>query len=82
MCLELDTGSYVSTLRLADAYAAGATVLPTRERALAYDGNTIELLGECTIFVSFASRTTKHRFLVVNSCNQTYLAETYALILG
>ena len=34
-CFELDTGSYVSTIRLHDACAAGATVHNTHERALA-----------------------------------------------
>ena len=70
---EVDTGSYVSTIRLHDAHAAGAHIQPTRERALAYGGTNIELFGECNITVSFASKTKIHRFLVVASNQENLL---------
>ena len=70
---EVDTGSYVSTIRHDDARLAGAEILPTQERALAYGGAKIELLGECNINVSFASKIKMHRFLVVHSNQENLL---------
>ena len=41
---ELDTGSFVSTIRRVDVIKAGGTIIPTAEKAMAYGGARINFL--------------------------------------
>ena len=69
---EVDTGSYASTLRVRDAKLAGVSVLPTAEKALAYGGASIDLVGECFIPVKLGKVEYSHKFLVVK-CKEVNL---------
>ena len=64
---ELDTGSHISTLCERDAMKCGASIQATADRALAYGGASINLIGECKIPVKLGSFQTNHKFLVVNN---------------
>ena len=62
----MDTGSYVSTLSASDVKNSGITVLPTKEKAIAYGGTSIDLIGECISPIKLGQVVFQHRFLVVN----------------
>ena len=66
-CFEVDTGSFVSTLRQDDAIRAGICIIPTSETALAYGGASIHLLGECIIPVRLGDVSKEVKFLVVDN---------------
>ena len=63
---EVDTGSYVSTLKAKDVRNAGISVVPTTEKAVAYGGTSIDLIGECILPIKLGQVVFQHRFLVVN----------------
>ena len=62
---ELDTGSYVSTLCERDVLCTGASIQPTHEKALAYGGTPIKLIGECFLPGKLGNKEIKHKFLIV-----------------
>lgn len=63
---ELDTGSYISTLRKSDLNSMSNSELkPTSKRAKSYGNNPIKFLGECKLNLEFNGRTVSHKFLIV-----------------
>ena len=69
---ELDTGSFVSTIRRVDVIKAGGTIIPTAEMAMAYGGARINFCGETKLNVRYNNSTKSHTFLVVD-CKEVNL---------
>ena len=64
---ELDTGSYISTISHSEAVAAGGKIHGTDQKAIAYGGADIDLIGETKLHVSYNGKTIYHSFLVVDT---------------
>ena len=64
---EVDTGSYISTIRKDDAIRCGAVIHDTADTALAYGGTILKLHGECFLPVKRGKLIVENKFLVVHN---------------
>ena len=72
---ELDSGSRVSTIKYCDALLIGSNIVPTKYEIVGYSGNTIYLVGEICVSITYSGKRFRHTFLVVRSSSVNLFAE-------
>ena len=79
--MELDTGSFVSTLKYDDAVRAGALIFPSDHKIMGYGGNPIKIIGKCSQNFSFQGKEFLHTFLIVESDRENLFGRDLCLKL-
>ena len=70
---QIDSGASISTLSYKDATKINAFIKPSTRQLLAYNGESVELLGETNVNVSFNNMSFCHTFYVVSKKNVNLL---------